>query len=216
MKRLFAALLCVILVLALCPISALAYSTTSNRGVELVYPDAQDYYKCAFQAKVKTFDGGKGIYLMPMPEAGHGHLGSVASGKYVTVLGEKNGYFFFVTSSGHYGWNGTKWFEFDKGNVPGKDRSASGSSDYPTVSSKGVRLSFPSDKYYLDESLTKTVKASSSNGSIYLMPKPQQGNGNLGTVASGETVTILAEKNGYYFFQTEDGRYGWNGEKWFK
>ena len=41
-------------------------------------------------------------------------------------------------------------------------------------------------------------------------------NAGSGTVADGEKVTILAEKNGYYFFQTDDGRYGWNGKKWFK
>ena len=48
------------------------------------------------------------------------------------------------------------------------------------------------------------------------MPMPESGHGNLGTVDGGEEVTVLAEKNGYYFFQTEDGRYGWNGKMWFK
>lgn len=216
MKRLFAALLCIIMVLALCPVSALAYSTTSSKGVDLVYPDEKDYYTRAFEAKIKVFDGGKGIYLMPMPESGHGNLGSVVSGSKVTILAEKNGYFFFVTNKGYYGWNGIKWFDYKQEDVSGKDRGASGSNQYPQVSTKGVRLVFPKDKYYFDEAFSMKVKASRSDGAIYLMPKPEQGNGNLGTVSSGETVTILAEKNGYYFFQTADGRYGWNGEKWFK
>ncbi len=216
MKRLFAALLCVLMLLAVFPASALAYSTTSTKGVELVYPDEKDYYTRGFEAKVKVFEGGKGIYLMPMPESGHGNLGSVVSGKTVTILGEKNGYFFFVTSSGHYGWNGIKWFDYKKYEVPGKNRGASGSNDYPTVSTHGVRLSVPKEADYFDSPITKTVKASRSDGAIYLMPKPKQGNGNLGTVNSGETVTVYAERNGYYYFETSDGRFGWNGTKWFK
>ena len=48
------------------------------------------------------------------------------------------------------------------------------------------------------------------------MPKPLTGRGNLGTVACGEKVTILAEQDGFCFFETADGRYGWNAEKWFK
>ena len=47
------------------------------------------------------------------------------------------------------------------------------------------------------------------------MPKPEAGNGNLGRVKDGEAVLILAERGGYYFFETSDGRQGWNGTKWF-
>jgi hypothetical protein len=48
------------------------------------------------------------------------------------------------------------------------------------------------------------------------MPQPEKGHGNLGVVQSGEEVEVLAEQNGFYFFRTADGRYGWNGEKWFE
>ena len=44
MKRLLAALLCVIMVFALLPAAASAeYSTTSNRGVDLEYPAERDF-----------------------------------------------------------------------------------------------------------------------------------------------------------------------------
>lgn len=218
MKRIFSLLLCLVMVLALFPVGASAsYSTTSNRGVELQYPAEQDFFVKSFPATVMSFSGGDGIYYMPMPESGHGHLGSIASGKKVTILAEKNGYFFFMASNGRCGWNGTNWFDYDQDDL--KCGKCSGSSDpveYLDVSTKGVRLVFPKDKNYFDESFTKIVKSSHKEGSIYLMPMPKPGNGNLGTVAYGETVTILAEQTGYYFFQTEDGRYGWNGKVWFE
>lgn len=218
MKRIFPLLLCLVLVLALTPVFASAdYSTTSNRGVELEYPAERDFFAKSFPATVQYFEGGNGIYYMPKPESGNGHLGSIASGKKVTILAEKNGYFFFMSSNGRYGWNGMNWFDYDKDALKvGKSGGSSDPVDYLEVSNKGVRLVFPKDKYYLDEPLTMIVKSSHKSGSIYLMPKPESGNGNLGTVAYGEEVSILAEYAGYYFFQTEDGRYGWNGKMWFK
>lgn len=217
MKRVFAALLCVILVLALLPASALAaYSTTAADGTVLVYPDEKDYYTRPFMAKVKTFEGGNGIYIMPLPESGHGTIGSVASGKKVTILAEKSGFFFFVTSNGHYGWNGTKWFDFKEEQRSVKNRGAEGSFQYPTVSTLGVRLAFPEESAYLEEETSATVKTGREGGSIYLLPKAGDDNGIIGTVNEGETVTVLAEVGDYVFFQTEDGRYGWNHAKWFE
>ncbi len=215
MKRILSALLCLTLVLAIFPASAFAYSTTSNRGVDLVYPDEWDYYDVPFEAEVKMLEGHEGIYIMPMPESGHGHLGSVLCGKKVTILAECNGYFFFVTAKGYYGWNGIKWFDYRESDVGRKGGNPAASSEYPTISSKGVTLRFPSDRYWLDDPFTAYVQASRRDGAIYLMPRPEQGNGNLGTVASGSAVTILAQQGGYYFFVTEDGRYGWNGTRFF-
>ena len=48
------------------------------------------------------------------------------------------------------------------------------------------------------------------------MPMPEAKHGNLGGVEDGEEVTILADVAGFYFFRTEDGRYGWNGRMYFK
>ncbi len=216
MKRFFSALLCVMLICALLPASAQAYSTTSTKGVELQYPAERDFFIEPVNATVKYFEGGNGIYYMPMPESGHGNLGTIASGKKVTILAEKNGYFFFTTKSGRCGWNGACWFDYDEDDIQGKCGGSSEPLESLTVSTKGARLVYPKDRYYFDEPFTMTVKASRSGGAIYLMPMPESGHGNLGTVDGGEEVTILAEKNGYYFFETEDGRCGWNGKKWFR
>ena len=88
-------------------------------------------------------------------------------------------------------------------------------SSYSTVSNTGVELQYPEDDSYYDTPLLATVKASRQNGSIYFMPTPKDGNGVLGTVSNGTEVTVLAEKSGYYFFATADGRMGWNGGKFF-
>ena len=217
MKRLIAALLCVMMIVLLLPVSAMAaYSTTSTKGVELVYPEDRDYFKEPIPATVKYFEGGDGIYYMPMPEAGHGNLGSIASGKKVTILAEKDGYAFFVNGSGRFGWNGMNWFDYKEEDVKAKVGGPAGTSGAPVLSTKGVRLLAPRQSSYLAEPKTMTVKASHDDGAIYLMPMPESGHGNLGTVASGETVTILAESGGYYYFETEDGRCGWNGTMWFK
>jgi hypothetical protein len=54
------------------------------------------------------------------------------------------------------------------------------------------------------------------SGRIHLMPTTMKGHGNLGVVASGEEVEVLAEQDGFYFFRTADGRCGWNGTRWFE
>ena len=218
MKRVLSLLLCAILILALFPAAAFArYSTVSNRGVELQYPSERDYYTHSFTAWVVASRENGSIYFMPKPKSGNGHLGTVKDGTRVTILAEKSGYFFFQTSNGNCGWNGKNWFDYDKDAVPSKVGSSSGSSGShsSTVSTKGVELEFPASRYYFGNPFYMTVKASRSGGSIYLMPKPKSGNGNLGRVKDGEVVTILAEKGSYYFFVTDDGRYGWNGKKWF-
>ena len=126
MKRLLAALLCVLMVLALFPVSALAdYSTTSNRGVELEYPAERDYFVWPFTAQIQTYKNGGSIYLMPMPEKGHGNLGTVANQTTVVVLAERGGFFFFVTGEG-----------------PARSITAQRKRPITRCSPPGVRLSF--------------------------------------------------------------------------
>ena len=218
MKKLLAALLCTVMIVMLLPVSAMAaYSTTSNRGDELVAPDAGNYFKTPFAAKIFHNDYVQAIYIMPEPETGHGHLGSVMTGKTVFVLGEQNGFFYFVAPNGNAGWAWNEWFDYDKDTVSlTKAKKSADVALYPTLSTKGAELTFPDDDAYWEETETKTVKTETKCGSIYLMPMPEKGHGNLGTVACGEKVTILAEQDGFYFFQTSDGRYGWNGPDWFK
>ena len=84
-----------------------------------------------------------------------------------------------------------------------------------TVSNKGEAIEYPAEIDFYSEPFSATVKASRSNGSIYIMPKPKSGNGNLGTVRNGTVVTIWATRNGCYFFETPDGVMGWNGTQFF-
>ena len=80
MKRFLALFLCLVMVFALFSVSAsAAYSTTSNRGDDLVYPNARDYYAAPWAAQVLAFKENGAIYIMPMPEPGHGNLGTVRS-----------------------------------------------------------------------------------------------------------------------------------------
>ena len=217
MKRFFAAMLCVVLVFLMIPtFASAAYSTTSTTGEDIQYPAERDFFATPVEATVMYFDGGTGIYYMPMPEPGHGTLGSIASGKKVLLLAEKNGFFFFSTRSGRCGWNGANWFDYDEKDIKGKRGGSSEPLESLTFSNTGAPLVFPKDKYYFDEPLTKTVKAVDSCSRIYLMPMPVAGFGDLGMVDAGEEVKVLAEKNGFYFFETADGRQGWNGKGCFE
>lgn len=228
MKKLICALLCAIVLFLSVPSAAFAdsrYSTVSTTGVALVYPSASQYLSTPLKATVKASRANGSIYFMPMPKSGNGNLGTVGNGTEVTILAETNSYYFFETADGRSGWNGKSYF-----NVLGSAGSAGSGSSYSgnsgssggstrrssagsTVSTTGVALVYPTAGQYLDQPILATVKASRANGSIYLMPMPKSGNGNLGTVKNGSTVTILAKKGDYYFFQTEDGRVGWNGSR---
>lgn len=216
MKRFWALLLCLVMVFALFSVSAsAAYSTTSNRGDDLVYPNARDYYAAPWAAQILAFKENGAIYIMPMPEPGHGNLGTVRTETWVLVLAEKNGFFFFVTGEGHYGWAWNEWFEYEEEKVSPKAWGKSVELDYPLYSSYGAPLVLPKDADRFDEPRTMTV-AELSSGRIHLMPMPEKGHGNMGIIESGAEVEVLAEKDGFYFFQTEDGRCGWNGTRWFE
>ena len=84
------------------------------------------------------------------------------------------------------------------------------------VSNEDVELRLPHTAAYLEKPMSATIKGCSPRGGIYIMPIPQEGNGDLGIVLHGEPVTILANEGGFLFFVTEDGRYGWNGAKFFE
>ena len=119
------------------------------------------------------------------------------------------------TGDGRYGWAWNEWFEYDEEDVSPKRWGSGNGVDYPLYSSYGVRLVMPKDRSYFDEPVTMTV-GDLSSGRIHVMPMPEKGHGSLGIVECGEEVTVLAEQDGFYFFQTEDGRRGWNGSRWFE
>ena len=209
MKRVLALLLCLVMLGTLFPACATAaYSKVSNRGVKLQLPTEKEYFKTPFEARVESGVEDGRIYIMPKPEKGNGNLGTVDCGSIVTILARSGAFFFFETEDGERGWNGRKFFAYYK-DEDGHKRVP----DFPMVSTAGDRLVFPNQKEYLSNPFTKEV---SSCGRIYLMPMPEAGHGNLGMVEDGEEVTVLAEMVGFYFFKTEDGRYGWNGKVYFK
>ena len=83
--------------------------------------------------------------------------------------------------------------------------------DYMAWSDTGDPIELPRSRDYLSKPFVAKANGVKKKVSIYLMPQPESGHGNLGTVAHGEKVLVLAKRNGFYFFMTEDGRYGWNG-----
>lgn len=214
MKKIIAFLLCTV-VFALLATSAFAdsYSFISDKKVKLEYPDEKNYFAEPFEATAKASKKNGSIYIMPKAEAGNGHLGTVPNGETVLIMAEQSGYYFFMTEEGYCGWNGKVWFITDS-----HSEEKLSVSNKSTVSDKGVNLEYPEDKDYFSKPFVMLVKSSKSDGSgsIYLMPKPEAGNGNLGTVQDGKAVLILAERSGYYFFQTNDGHQGWNGKMWFE
>ena len=114
MKRLFSLLLCLVTVFLLCATAyAKDYTFVSDTGVELQYPKLKYYYEVPVFAIVQSGRKNGSIYIMPRPEAGNGHLGTVPDGELVVILAEKDGYYFFETLYGYRGWNGKGWFEID-------------------------------------------------------------------------------------------------------
>lgn len=89
------------------------------------------------------------------------------------------------------------------------------SNSYSPRSTTKVLLVFPDSGSLLSEPLHAKVSGDQKNGSIYYVPKPETGNGNLGMVKKDTNVTIFAEENGYYFFMTNSGRMGWNKTGYF-
>ena len=86
------------------------YRSSSSTGTRLQFPLAGRTYDTPFIAIVRAKQG-VSIYLMPMPESGHGNMGTVGDGEEVAILGYHDDYYFFLTADGRYGWNGKKYFE---------------------------------------------------------------------------------------------------------
>ena len=76
-------------------------SNTDKTALEL--PAESSYLSEPYRAKLSN-----NIYIMPIPELGHGHLGIVDKGTDVVVVAKRNGYVFFVTYDGRMGWNGSQ------------------------------------------------------------------------------------------------------------
>ena len=121
--RKIAALLCVLTVCALFPLTTGAYSdafTTvtylkdKKEYSRLYMPAKGNFYtskdKLPRRAEVKASWKNGCIYFMPRAELGHGTLGVVDTGTPVTILARQNGLYFFMTDDGRMGWNGPVFF----------------------------------------------------------------------------------------------------------
>lgn len=205
MKKTVSLLLFLVMLLAIPATAFAGYSYISDTDDKLVFPSPKNYYETPFQATAKALNEHSSIFIMPQAEAGHGELATLLDGTEVTVLAEQGGFFFFVTEDGWYGWNGTGWFRYDE------DAAKGPKTNYvPHVESDNEELVLPEEGDYL-----KRPYGLRANSSIYLMPQPESGHGTIGSLREGKTVLLLALHNGFAFFRTTDGRYGWNGLSWF-
>ena len=84
--------------------------THSNTGVKLVLPTAKEMLDEPFRVYTDNGKNHGNIYIMPIPEGGHGYLGTVATGTEVWIVAETEYYYFFVTDDGALGWNGKSYF----------------------------------------------------------------------------------------------------------
>lgn len=211
MKKLLALLLCLAALLSI-PATALAsgYSYVSDTKDKLTFPSSKAYFETSFEATV-TSETCKSIYIMPQPEAGHGELGTLPIGAEVTILAEQDGFFFFVTEDDCYGWNGTGWFSYEKAAAKGPRAPWL----FP-VESDNEALQLPEEEDYCRKPFVMYADDGREGGAIFLMPQPEAGHGDIGRLRTGKPVLVLAAHNGFYFFRTLDGRYGWNGLGWFQ
>lgn len=86
------------------------YSTVNQDGVSLEVPSDWELFSQPFQMRAYAPKYGKAIYILPRPRADDSYIGKVAHGELVTIVAEKNGFYFFVTQDGKAGWNGTSRF----------------------------------------------------------------------------------------------------------
>ena len=155
MKRSFCMLLCAVLLIVCLPVTASAnsrYSTVSTLGEALQYPASQEYLSTPLRATVQA-KRGICIYFMPLPEKGHGNLGTVANGTTVTILAETRYYYFFSTDDGRVGWNGKDYFNVS-GNAPSIPSPAPTAppSGYLFYFSNGGGLTIPTGFSYVSDS----------------------------------------------------------------
>ena len=90
---------------------------------------------------------------------------------------------------------------------------ADAANSYSALSSKKVKIQYPTD-LFSEVQVAKTTGGKKQN-SIYLVPKPETGNGDMGMVKNGSNVVLLAEEDDYYFFMTTSGKLGWQNKKYF-
>ena len=84
--------------------------TRSNKGVKLELPTQKEMLDEPFLAYTDNGKDHGSIYIMPVPKADNGYLGTVETGTEVWIVAETDYYYFFVTDDGRLGWNGKSYF----------------------------------------------------------------------------------------------------------
>ena len=84
--------------------------TRSNKGVKLELPTQKEMLDEPFLAYTDNGKDHGSIYIMPVPKADNGYLGTVETGTEVWIVAETDYYYFFVTDDGWLGWNGKSYF----------------------------------------------------------------------------------------------------------
>lgn len=200
------------------------YPTVSDKHVNLKLPDAGSRLDTPYRAKVKaSFNGGR-IYVMPIPQAGNGNLGTISDGTEVIIIAKKGGFVFFVAYDGRMGWNGDDYFRKISATTAATSRSESpsGAYSYRELVNRVVAydrfIEIPEDYEVLDSSVIRYVHGSHPNsaaGGMYLRRSLSGNNNSIRILPPHTPVTVLAvrgslaKSTGYAFVETEDGEYGW-------
>ena len=90
--------------------------------------------------------------------------------------------------------------------------TADAAGSYGALSSKKVPIDYPDS--FLDDILVAKLTGGKKNNGVYLVPKPDTGNGDLGTVKNGSNVILLSEEDEFYFVMTTSGKLGWVNKKY--
>lgn len=199
------------------------YPTVSDKKIKLKLPDANAFLSTPYRAKVQASVRGGRIYVMPIPEAGNGNLGTINDETEVVIIAKKGGYLFFVAYDGQMGWNGDGFFrKIAASETARRDAPSSGTYSYRELVNKVVSydqfVEIPEEYEVLDESVIRYVHGShpnSSSGGMYLRRSPDKTNNSIRVLPPHTAVTVLAVRGslknstGYAFVETPDGEYGW-------
>lgn len=215
--------------------------TESTQTVALVLPGESQLLQTPVRAQI--LPALESIYVLPVPirGEGYGNLGTMSGGSRVWIMAQTESFYFFTADGTVMGWARKDFFcspdgsalaipadrpaepdmaptvEIFRTNVAPtlenlEDLVASGA--VKTTSDKNEELELPLDLMMLSKPF-RAIVTSTPTG-IYVMPMPEAGHGQLGSVEVGSVVWVVAQYRGFYFFVFENRKMGWNGAAYFQ